>query len=396
MSTTELAEQFRNELIELRRALHQAPELGLELPNTQALVLAALRDLDLEITLGGQLSSVTAVLRGAGDGPAVLLRGDMDALPLTERLDLPYASRHQGRMHACGHDLHTAILVGAAKVLHAQRDQLAGDVVFMFQPGEEGYAGARLMIEEGVLDAAGQRVVAAYGLHVQSTETPRGHWRSKAGPLMAAVGQLEIRVLGAGTHGSLPHRGQDPVPVAAEIVLGLQTMVTRQFDVFDPVVVSVGRLVAGTTSNIIPAEASLDATVRAFSAATMEKVERAARQLAEHVAAAHGLTAEVTFTPGYPVVNNDAEEFALARDAVVDLFGAERFHEYAHPTMPAEDMAYVLAEVPGAFLHLGAAATDDWDNAPANHSPYAAFDDSVVPEGAALLAELARRRLARG
>lgn len=393
--TLTLAEGYRDDLVALRRAMHQVPEVGLELPETQRLVLDALAGLDLEITLGKGLSSVTAVLRGGAKGPAVLLRGDMDALPLEERLEVPYASTIPGRMHACGHDLHTAALVGAVRVLHDLRAELTGDLVFMFQPGEEGYAGARLMIEEGVLDAAGQRVCAAYGLHVQSSESPPGHWRSKAGPLMGAVDQLNVRVIGAGTHGSLPQFGKDPVPVAAEIVLALQSMVTRQFDVFDPVVITVGKLAAGTQATTIPDDAVIEATVRAFSTENRNRIAEAATRLAEHIAAAHGLTAEVEFQTGYPVLENDESEHRFARDTIVDLFGSEHFSEHQHPIMPAEDMAFVLAEVPGAFVHLGASANADWAHAPTNHSPLAAFDDAVLPGAAALLAELALRRLTR-
>jgi len=395
-NTVELAERFRPEIVQLRRALHQVPEYDLDLPKTQALILEALDGLDLEITLGKELSSVTAVLRGrGGPGPVVLLRGDMDALPVTERVEVPFKSQHPGMMHACGHDLHVAGLVGAAKILHELRDQLAGDVVFMFQPGEETTGGAPIMIREGLLEAAGRRVDSAYCLHVQSAGDPLGMWNSKPGPLMAAADQLSVRVVGAGAHGSEPFRGKDPIPVLCEIVVALQTMVTRQFDVFDPVVLTIGRIIGGTKENIIPDDAFFDATIRTLSAATQAKVQEASVRLVENLAAAHGLTAEADYRVGYPVTVNDEREYLFARQAIVDLFGPDRYRERAHAELGAEDMSFVLNEVPGAYVNLSACSATDYEHAADNHSPLADFDDSVLPDGAALLAELAVRRLAQ-
>ncbi|MEU4290408.1 M20 family metallopeptidase [Kribbella sp. NPDC026596] len=396
MSTRELAEQFRDEIVTLRRALHQVPEYDLELPKSQRLILDALEGLPLEITLGKELSSVTAVLRGGrGPGPVVLLRGDMDALPVTERVDVPYVSQHPGMMHACGHDLHVAGLVGAAKILSSLQAELAGDVVFMFQPGEETSGGAPIMIREGVLDAAGRRADAAYGLHVGSAGQPLGMWSSRPGSFMAAADQLHVRVVGAGTHGSIPYRGKDPIPVLCEMVGALQTMVTRQFDVFDPVVLTVGRIAGGTKENIIPDDAFFDATVRTFSAEARAKVQQASVQLVEALATAHGLTAEVDYQIGYPVTVNDATEYEFARSTIVDLFGPDRFRERPNPRCGAEDMSYLLQEVPGVYLNLSACRNPHPDAAADNHSPLADFDDAILPDAAALLAELAVRRIAR-
>ncbi|GAA3539768.1 M20 family metallopeptidase [Kribbella ginsengisoli] len=395
--TVELAGKYGESIIDLRRALHQVPEYDLDLPKTQGLILQAIEGLDLEITLGKELSSVTAVLRGgAGPGPVVLLRGDMDALPVTERVDVPFKSTHVGLMHACGHDLHVAGLVGAVKILHELRSELAGDVVFMFQPGEETTGGAPIMIREGLLEAAGRRVDSAYCLHVQSAGDPLGVWNSKAGPLMAAADQLSVRVVGAGAHGSEPYRGKDPIPVLCEIVGALQTMVTRQFDVFDPIVLTVGKIAGGTKENIIPDDAFFDATIRSFSVEAQAKVQESSVRLVEHIAAAHGLTVEANYRVGYPVTVNDAAEYTFARQAIVDLFGPDRFRERAHAECGAEDMSYVLNEVPGAYVNLSACAAPDPETAADNHSPLADFDDSVLPDAAALLAELAVRRLARG
>src|SRR3954462_1658245 len=202
---------MQDELVTLRHTLHRRPEVGLRLPQTQETVLQALDGLGLEVSTGRELSSVTAVLRGSRPGPAVLLRGDMDALPVQEETGLDFSSEVDGAMHACGHDLHTAMLVGAARLLSAHRDALAGDVVFMFQPGEEGWDGAGYMLREGVLDAAGQRVASAYGMHVMSAMSPRGQFTTRPGTLMAASDELRVTVRGAGGHGSAPHLGRDPI-----------------------------------------------------------------------------------------------------------------------------------------------------------------------------------------
>lgn len=397
MSVREEAATLAPELNELRRELHQIPEIGLELPLTQERVLTALAGLPLEITLGERLSSVTAVLRGGGQpaGPVVLLRGDMDALPVTERTGETFTSRHDGAMHACGHDLHTAGLVGAAMLLSARADELPGDVIFMFQPGEEGHDGARHMIEEGVLDAAGRPVVAAYGIHVASSRFARGRFAARPGALMAASGELSVRVVGAGGHGATPHRTQDPLPVACEMVLALQTMVTRRFDVFDPVVVTVGSFHSGTRRNVIPDDTTFDATLRAFSTEALERVTEQAARLCEGIATAHGLQAEVSYGGEYPLTVNDAIEYDFFAATVKDLFGEERFEEMADPLTGSEDFSRVLNHVPGAYGFLGATLSDDPETAPTNHSPLARFDDSVLPDGAALLAELAIRRLHR-
>ena len=384
------------ELTKLRRAIHAEPEIGLDLPRTQRKVLDALDGLPLEITLGEGLSSVTAVLRGGRPGETVLLRGDMDALPVTERANVPYASTIDGAMHACGHDLHTAMLAGAARLLSARRAELAGNVIFMFQPGEEGPGGARIMVGEGVLDAAGDRPAAAYALHVASGLLPLGLLASRAGTVMAAADTLHVTVHGRGGHGSQPHRAADPVPAACEIVLALQSMVTRQFDVFDPIVVTVGTFHAGTADNVIPDDAQFVATIRSFSPEARAAVQAAAPRLARDIASAHGLTATAEFRDGYPVTVNDAEELAFAEQTVADVLGDGRYVAAPDPLTGSEDFSYVLEQVPGAFLMLGACSpASDPFSAPFNHSAEAIFDDDVLPDGTALYAELALRRLGR-
>jgi amidohydrolase len=383
------------EIAELRRAIHRDPEIGLDLPRTQQKVLDALSGLPLEISRGQSLSSVTAVLRGSQPGRTVLLRGDMDALPVTERSGVPYASQVDGAMHACGHDLHTAMLAGAARLLSARQAELAGNVIFMFQPGEEGFGGARQMIDEGVLDAAGERPVAAFGLHVASGLLPLGITTSRAGTMMAAADTLQVTVHGRGGHASQPHRAADPIPAACEIVTALQTMVTRRFDVFDPIVITVGTFHAGTADNVIPDEARFVATIRSFSPAARDAVQDAAPRLAREIAAAHGLTADAEYVDGYPVTVNDGTELEFAEQTIAEVLGDGRFMTTPYPLTGSEDFSFVLEQVPGAFIMVGACAPGtDPATAPFNHSAEAVFDDAVIADGTALYAELALRRLA--
>jgi hippurate hydrolase len=397
MAVTEDAAAIAGDIARLRHAIHAEPEIGLDLPLTQRKIIAALDGLPLEVTAGTTLTSVTAVLRGTGNsgGPVVLLRADMDALPITERTGLDYASTIDGAMHACGHDLHSAMLAGAARLLSDRRDEMAGCVVFMFQPGEEGYGGARYMIDEGVLDAAGERPAAAYALHVASAELATGVFSTRPGPMMAAAEVLDVTVQGHGGHGSQPHHARDPIPAACEIVLALQTLVTRTFDIFDPVVITVASFHAGTTDNVIPDSAHFLATVRSFSAEARERVRGAALRLVRDIALAHGLTAAAAFTNSYPVTVNDQAEAEFAVQVVADAFGDQRYVSQTNPMAGAEDFSYVLKQVPGAFVMLGACPPGaDPATAPFNHAADAVFDDAVLADGAALYAELALRRLA--
>ncbi|MBW1640724.1 amidohydrolase [Microbacterium resistens] len=376
----------------LRRDLHAHPELGLELPETQRRVLRDLEPLGLEIALGERLSSIVAVLRGGRPGPTVLLRGDMDALPVVEQTGLDYAATN-GRMHACGHDLHTAGLVGAARLLAAHREQLPGDVVFMFQPGEEGYGGAKIMLEEGLLGASGSTPVAAYGIHV--APGPRGLFVTRAGAVAAGSNQLTVTVRGRGGHGSQPHQVLDPVPVAAEIILALQTFVTRRFNAFDPIILSVTQLEASDAVNVIPETATLRATVRTLSAESLSRLQEEAPRLAEHIAAAHGQTAEVDFEVMYPVTINDAAATDEALAWLGEEFGAQRVQTMPTPGMGSEDFSFVLNEVPGTFVMLATTPPGvDVETAEFNHSPRVLFDDAVLGDQAAALATLAWRKLA--
>ncbi|GAB3569632.1 M20 family metallopeptidase [Arthrobacter alkaliphilus] len=400
MSIAADAKEMQAEIARFRHELHQEPEIGLDLPRTQEKVLKALDGLPFEITLGESTTSVTAVLRGGAPGaspekPVVLLRADMDGLPVQERTGVEFSSKLDGAMHACGHDLHTSMLAGAATLLAERRHQLAGDVVLMFQPGEEGFDGAGHMIREGVLDAAGRRADAAYGMHVFSSLEPYGQFCTKPGVMMSASDGLYVTVLGAGGHGSAPHAAKDPVTAAAEMVTALQVMITRQFNMFDPVVLTVGLLQAGTKRNVIPESARFEATIRTFSEASREKMMSAIPQLLKGIASAHGVEVDVDYRGEYPMTVTDEDETHTAENVISGMFGDSRLSRWATPISGSEDFSRVLAEVPGTFVGLSAVPRGvDHATSPFNHSPYATFDDGVLSDGAALYAELAVSRIA--
>ena len=382
------------DLVQLRRRLHREPEVGLQLPRTQEKVLEALSSLGLEVSTGRALTSISAVLRGRRHARSVLLRADMDGLPVTEATGLDFSSTLDGAMHACGHDLHTAMLVGAARLLAAHRDELDGDVVFMFQPGEEGWDGAGLMIDEGILDAAGARASSCFALHVMSSRLPHGTFASRPGTVMAASDTLRVVVRGSGGHGSTPHLARDPVVAAAEMVTALQSMITRRIDVFDPAVVTVGYFHAGTRRNVIPDTAEFEATVRTFSAPSRESVRAGTTSVCRGIAAAHGLDVVVAYEDEYPACINDAGCVEVARGLVERTFGDDRYRVMPSPCGWSDDFARVLAAVPGCYLVLGSPRSDDPARAEFNHSPRAIFDDGVLADGAALYASFAAHALA--
>lgn len=394
------ARALEGEIVALRRAIHAEPELGLHTPRTRDKVRAALANLPLEWSEGPSTTGVVATLKGgAGEGPCVLLRGDMDALPMPEETGLDYASTVPGTMHACGHDAHTAMLVGAAELLCARRDALTGEVRFMFQPGEEGWHGARYMIEDGLIGGPGtgrDLPDAAFALHIMPN-APHGLVAGRSGALMASADQIDIVVEGAGGHASMPHQTRDPMPVACEIVSALQAMVTRRFDIADPVVVTIARIEGGTTHNVIADRVAMKGTMRSLSSGNRTRLRAMVQQLAQGIAGAHGLEARVSITEGFPVTLCDARAVDFGERTSRDLFGPAAFRRLDAPIMGAEDFAYVLEQVPGAMFFLGVAHEgEDWANCCGIHSPRMMLDESVMPQGAALLAGLAERFLAGG
>jgi hippurate hydrolase len=388
------ARGIADRIVSLRRDIHAEPELGLHNPKTRDKVRAALAHLPLEWREGPSTSGLVATLKGgAGPGRSVLLRGDTDALPMPEETGLDYASKVPGAMHACGHDSHTAMLAGAAEVLCARRDSLAGEVRFMFQPGEEGHHGARFMIDDGLLHPMPD---AAFALHIMPN-SPHGLVAGRAGPLMASADEFDITVKGAGGHASMPHQTLDPVPVAAEIITAIQAMVTRKFPVADPVVVTVAKLQAGTTHNVIPDSATLRGTIRTLSAHNRAAIGEALERLVHGICAAHEMTGEVRLKQGFPVTVCDSRAVDLGQAVVTDLFGAERFHPLDAPIMGAEDFSYVLEKVPGAMFFLGVSHEGaDWRHCCGIHSTRMVIDESAMPLGTALLAGCAVRFLEKG
>lgn len=392
------ARAIADRIVTLRRAIHSEPELGLDTPKTRDKVRAELADLPLEWLEGPSTTGAIGILKGGKPGPAVLLRGDMDALPMQEETGLDFASTIAGRMHACGHDTHTAMLAGAARILADRREELAGEVRFMFQPGEEGFHGARFMLEDGLLGGGdnGPLPDAAFAIHIMPNAR-HGIFGSRDGALLAAADMIEITVTGRGGHASMPHDTRDPVPVAAEIVTAIQTLVTRRFNAAEAVVVTITQLDAGSAHNIIPDHATLKGTIRTLSPQNRKGVVEALTKLAEGIAAAHEMSASLNHVPGFPPTVNDARAVALGEAVAQDLGGADGFLRLDNPLMGAEDFSYVLEKIPGAMFFLGVAhECDDWSQCCGLHSSKMMVDESVLPQGAAFLAGCATRFLEKG
>ncbi|MEY3453870.1 MAG: M20 metallopeptidase family protein [Ilumatobacteraceae bacterium] len=398
-SITEHVEELQSGAVALRRKLHEWPETGNVLPRTREAVLESLADLPLDITLHETTSGIGALLTGGKPGPTVMLRGDMDALPMPEDTGLDFASRVDNVMHACGHDTHTSMLATAARLLSERRADLPGRVLFMFQPGEEGHHGARFMLEEGLLDVPAladgtpSPVTAAYAIHI-STNLPCGWVSSKGGPIMASSDTFEIVVTGKGGHASEPFRARDPIPVACEIVQAIQMHITRRINVFDPSVVTVTQIHTGTTSNVIPETARINGTIRAVSESTRKKVHDGLKRVAVGIAETHEMSADVNVTIGYPVTVNDAPSADFGMSVADALVGADKAVRLPHPIMGAEDFSYVLNKLPGAMMFLG--GTPEGVNpatAAPNHSNRVMFDEDAMKTGVALYASLAMRSL---
>lgn len=380
-----------DDTIALRRRLHRHPEIGLHLPRTQAAVLEGLEGLGLAIRTGQRTSAVVATLQGQRPGPTILLRGDMDALPMPEDTGLAFASEVPGAMHACGHDAHTAMLVGAARLLAGRRESLAGRVLFMFQPGEEGYHGARVMIEEGLLDGP-DAPAGAFALHV-SPRHRAGVVATRAGALCASGDTIEVEIRGRGGHASSPHLCLDPIPVACEVVQAFQSLVTRRVDVFDPAVLTITKIEGGTTRNVIPESARLLGTVRTLSEATREGILHGIQRIAEGIAAAHGAEAKVQLTRGYPVTVNDSGFAELVLDTAREVVGPERAISAPNPNMGSEDFSYVLERIPGAMAWLGTRPDGDGPVIP-NHSNRMILNEAALSTGIAMHVAVALRFLA--
>lgn len=387
----DLVGEMLPDAIDLRREIHRHPELGLDNPDTQRRILDAISGLGLDIHTGEGLTSIVADLVGAHPGPTILLRADTDALPMVEESGEPFSSTVRGRAHACGHDAHVAMLVGAARILSEHRDELAGRVRFIFQPGEEGDGGARFMIDQGVTDG----VDAAFALHV-SPNIPVGFVACRPGPIMASTDDFVVKVKGKGGHASTPHFGNDPIPVACEMVGAIQTMVTRRIDAFNPAVVTVGRISAGSTFNVIPETAELLGTIRTVSDWTRMSVTAGFERVVRNIAAAHECEVELTMTPGYAVVRNDVSFVEFSKHTAEEVLGADKYFELPSPIMGAEDFGYILEKVPGAMAFLGVCPSDIENSlqAPSCHSNLMRINEDAMAHGIAMHVGIATRYLA--
>ena len=380
------AQQLLPATIELRREIHRHPELGTDNPETQRRILRALDGLGLDVSTGSSVTSVTADLVVDPGAPTILLRADTDALPMLEESGEEFSSTVDGQGHMCGHDAHVAMLIGAAKLLVDRRDDLPGNVRFIFQPGEEGFGGAVNMIDEGALDG----IDAAFAIHV-TPNVPAGFVAAKGGPLMAATDDFVVTIRGRGAHASTPHFGNDPIPVACEIVTALQTFVTRRVEAFNPAVITVGRISAGSTSNVIPETAELMGTIRTVSEHTRAGVRLGFERIVTNIAAAHECTAEISLVAGYPVTVNDDPFTRFVADVTDRALGEPRFFELPTPVMGAEDFSYILQKVPGAMAFLGVCPTDIANSldAPSCHSNLMRINEDAMASGVALHAAVA-------
>ncbi|HEX2137535.1 MAG TPA: M20 aminoacylase family protein [Microvirga sp.] len=382
MTIIDRIRSYQDELVAIRRDLHAHPEIGFEEERTSGVVAQRLAAWGIEVHRGIGKTGVVGVLRGGGNAPSIGLRADMDALPIEETTGLPYASRNPGRMHACGHDGHTTMLLGAARYL-AETRNFAGTAVFIFQPAEEGLGGARAMIADGLFERFPCDEI--YGLH-NSPEGPRGKITIKSGAAMAGADFFDIRIQGRGSHGAYPHKSADPVVIALSLGQTLQTIVSRNVDPIEPAVVSITQIHAGSAYNVIPDTAHLAGTVRTFDEDTKALVRTRVREIAAGVAAAFGATIDVEIREVFSVLRNDPERAEAVARAASELFGEAALERAAAPRMGSEDFADMLQAVPGAYCWIG------MEKGPGLHNPNYRFDDEIMPAGAALLARLVEQR----
>jgi hippurate hydrolase len=381
----EIEENFAEKIVALRRDIHREPELGFDTGKTAEKVLAAIEGLPLEVETGVAENGIVATLRGEVEGPTVALRADMDGLPITEETELPFASKAEGKMHACGHDGHTSMLVGAAHVLSQDysRQRLNGTVKFVFQPAEEGGGGGRVMVEEGVAEG----VNSIFALHLWPG-LPFGTVATKAGPIMAAADGFEMEIRGSGGHGAMPHLTADAIVIAAQIVTALQTVVSREVDPVEPAVLTIGEIGGGTAFNIIPEKARIGGTVRTLNADLRASMPGRIEEVARGVANGMRGDARLDYNFSYPVTVNDAGAAERALGVAGELFGEGTVLELPNPSMGGEDFAFFLEKVPGAFVWLGVG-----EEVSGLHTPRFAFDEEILPRGSALLAALALESL---
>lgn len=373
------ANSLRDELIARRRDFHRHPELAFQEHRTAGIVADELNQLGLEVQTGIALTGVVGILEGASAGPTVLYRADMDALPIQEDSSADYASQAPGKMHACGHDGHTAIALGIAKVLSRHRERLSGRVKFVFQPAEEVGGGAASMVAEGVLESPAPDYTL--GIHLWN-DLEVGNVSVVSGPTMSGAGVFEITITGKGGHGAMPHQTADPIVCGAQLILALQTIVSRNVDPLDMVVITVGTLNGGTARNIIPQTVSLSGSFRIFREATRDLVKTRIREVADGVASAHNCRADVDFPMGIGAVVNDAEVAERARQVFAKY--AEQVTVLDQPWMASEDVGLLMQRNPSAYLLVGSANHARQLDYP-HHHPRFDIDEAVLPLSVGLM-----------
>ena len=372
---------LEEQMTEWRRDFHMHPELAYQEVRTSGKVAEMLESWGIEVTKGLGKTGVVGVIKGSGDGPSIGLRADMDALPIDEMNDTPWKSQNAGVMHACGHDGHTTMLLGAAKYL-AETRNFNGTVNVIFQPAEEGYAGAKAMMDDGLFEKFPCDQV--YGLH-NWPQMPAGSIAAVPGPIMAAADKFDITVRGKGAHGAMPQNGVDPIVIGSQIVTALQSLVSRSKDPIETAVISITMFHAGAAFNVIPEEAVLSGTVRTFNPEVQDLIEAGMKRIAEGIASGMGGSAEVDFRRGYPATVNHEAQTQLAADVAGGIVGPENVRNDVDPTMGGEDFAFMLNEKPGCYLWLGQGGGASSENV---HHPQYDFNDSVLPIGASVLARL--------
>lgn len=383
MATRTVPSALVDDVVAVRRHLHMQPELGFEEQRTAAFVAQRLRALGFEVHEGIATTGVVGVMRGTRPGRTIMLRADMDALPITEESDHAYRSRIDGVMHACGHDGHVAILLGAAQLVASARGELAGTLCLVFQPAEEGKGGAKVMVEEGLIERFG--IERAYGLHL-SSKYPTGTLGFRAGPMYASSDSIEIDVQGVGGHGAAPHETVDPIVTAASFITAVQQIVSRRIDPLEPAVVTIGAIHAGTIHNVIPRTCRMLGTVRAFSDSVRAAMPGRIEQILRSCCDASGATYGFQYLWRYPVTANDPDQTAYARALAARLVGEERAIE-ADPLMGAEDFSFFAQRVPACFYMLGTQAGPA--TAYPHHSSLFDIDESALPIGVAMMTALA-------
>ncbi|HKJ72960.1 MAG TPA: M20 aminoacylase family protein [Alphaproteobacteria bacterium] len=382
MSVIERIQSFHTELTELRRDIHAHPETAFEEVRTSDLVAEWLQSLGMEIHRGLGKTGVVGTLKAGNGNRAIGLRADMDALPILENNTFSHRSRHEGKMHACGHDGHTTMLLGAAKYLSETRN-FNGTIYFIFQPAEETEGGADAMIKDGLFEMFPMETV--FGMH-NLPGIPVGRFGVRPGPIMAAYDQFQIKIKGVGTHAALPHKGVDPITVGSEIVSALQTIVSRSLDPFDKAIVSVTQFHAGDTWNVIPETAVICGTARSFRAEVQDIIESKLMSIVRGVAASHGASVEIDYKRLYPATVNTEEESTLAGDVAASIVGEDHVDRDAMPLMGSEDFSFMLQKKPGCYLFIG---NGDGEGSCMIHNPGYDFNDAILPLGATYWARLA-------